>query len=162
MHDQKHQNTPQPRTLLLAGRDGRIHFAAQPAHACLRKHFTGGSRAESLPRELCEWLAETGEHRRPFLRRTDETLLQASLIETDATGVVCLLLEEIPMHRDSAAASERLLTLREEEVISWVRRGKSNQEIALILNVGVNTVKKHLQNIYVKLGVNNRTAAAGF
>ena len=84
------------------------------------------------------------------------------MIETDATGVVCLLLEEIPMHRDFAAASERLLTLREEEVISWVRRGKSNQEIALILNVGVNTVKKHLQNIYVKLGVNNRTAAAGF
>ena len=66
------------------------------------------------------------------------------------------------MHRGSPTAGQRSLTSREEEVLSWVRRGKSNQEIALILNVGVNTVKKHLQNIYVKLGVNNRTAAAGF
>ena len=148
--------------MLLAGRDGHIHFAAKPAHACLKKHFTGGSPAESLPPELCHWLNDTAEQRRPFLRRTDETLLQASVVEADAEGVVCLLLEEIPMHRGSAPAGHRSLTTREEEVLSWVRRGKSNQEIALILNVGVNTVKKHLQNIYVKLGVNNRTAAAGF
>jgi DNA-binding NarL/FixJ family response regulator len=52
------------------------------------------------------------------------------------------------------------LTPREAEVLFWVARGKTNDEIATILGIGLTTVKKHLESTYSKLGVENRTAAA--
>jgi DNA-binding NarL/FixJ family response regulator len=52
------------------------------------------------------------------------------------------------------------LTPREAEVLFWVARGKTNDEIAIVLGVGRTTVKKHLESTFVKLGVENRTAAA--
>lgn len=52
------------------------------------------------------------------------------------------------------------LTPREAEVLSWVAQGKSNPEIATILGIGLTTVKKHLEAIFAKLGVENRTSAA--
>jgi DNA-binding CsgD family transcriptional regulator len=51
------------------------------------------------------------------------------------------------------------LTSREREVLSWVAQAKSNAEIAVILGLSVLTVGKHLENIFAKLGVENRTAA---
>lgn len=54
------------------------------------------------------------------------------------------------------------LTLREAEVLHWVVQGKSNAEIGIILNIAVDTVKKHIYRVYQKLGVENRTAAAMF
>ena len=55
-----------------------------------------------------------------------------------------------------------LLTLREREVLGWLARGKSNAEIGAILGISSATVGKHLEHIYPKLGVENRTAAASF
>ena len=54
------------------------------------------------------------------------------------------------------------LTPREREILHWVGAGKSNAQIAAILGLSVRTVQKHLENSYVKLGVENRTAAAMF
>jgi DNA-binding CsgD family transcriptional regulator len=53
----------------------------------------------------------------------------------------------------------RLLTLREREVLRWLARGKSNTEIGAILGISSATVGKHLEHIHPKLGVENRTAA---
>jgi DNA-binding CsgD family transcriptional regulator len=51
------------------------------------------------------------------------------------------------------------LTARERDVLSWVARGKTNAEIAQLLWLAPSTVRKHLENVYAKLGVNTRTAA---
>jgi Response regulator containing a CheY-like receiver domain and an HTH DNA-binding domain len=51
------------------------------------------------------------------------------------------------------------LTPREAEILFWVSQGKTNPEICTILEMKLFTVKKHLENIYAKLGVENRTAA---
>ena len=51
------------------------------------------------------------------------------------------------------------LTPREAEILFWITQGKSNPEIAIILTMQLVTVKKHVQNILQKLGVENRTAA---
>ena len=56
----------------------------------------------------------------------------------------------------------RLLTLREREVLHWLARGKTNSQIGVILGISAATVGKHLEHIYPKLGVENRTAAASF
>lgn len=53
------------------------------------------------------------------------------------------------------------ITKRESEVLFWLANGKSNKEIAEILSMGVRTVNKHLEQVFPKLGVENRTAAAG-
>lgn len=53
------------------------------------------------------------------------------------------------------------LSEREAEVLELVAQGLTNTQIAQRLNVSDNTVKFHLQNIYQKLGVGNRTEAAG-
>jgi DNA-binding NarL/FixJ family response regulator len=61
----------------------------------------------------------------------------------------------------SSAPLEGLgLTAREAEVLLWVAQGKSNPEIGSILGTAENTVKKHLQHIFEKVGVDNRNAAA--
>jgi len=52
------------------------------------------------------------------------------------------------------------LTPREYEIMSHVGSGKTNKEIARILWLSPNTVRKHLENVFEKLGVSNRTAAA--
>jgi DNA-binding CsgD family transcriptional regulator len=51
------------------------------------------------------------------------------------------------------------LTRREREILGWVERGKTNAEIAQILWISPETVRKHLENAYEKLGVHTRTAA---
>ena len=52
------------------------------------------------------------------------------------------------------------LTPREAEVLLWVAQGKSNGEIAIICGMAEKTVKRHLGNVFEKLGVENRNAAA--
>ncbi len=52
------------------------------------------------------------------------------------------------------------VTRREAEVLIWLSKGKSNQDIAQILSLSPRTVNKHLEQVYKKLGVENRTSAA--
>lgn len=54
-----------------------------------------------------------------------------------------------------------LLTLREQEILSWAYIGKSNIEIGMILKISPLTVKNHMQKIFRKLNVLNRTQAVG-
>jgi DNA-binding CsgD family transcriptional regulator len=61
---------------------------------------------------------------------------------------------------DSASSPPVPLTVREREVVAMVSAGKTNAEIATELWVTPATVKKHLENVYLKLGVGSRAAAA--
>ena len=51
------------------------------------------------------------------------------------------------------------LTRRECEVLQWVATGKTDKDVAALLECSPRTVHKHLQRIYAKLGVETRTAA---
>jgi DNA-binding response OmpR family regulator/DNA-binding CsgD family transcriptional regulator len=52
------------------------------------------------------------------------------------------------------------LTPREADVLLWTARGKSNKDMSEILNISARTVNKHLDHIFIKLGVENRASAA--
>lgn len=52
------------------------------------------------------------------------------------------------------------ITPREAEVLLWVAQGKSNADVAAILSMSEKTVKQHMGNIFSKLGLENRNAAA--
>ena len=52
------------------------------------------------------------------------------------------------------------LTSREAEVLLWISRGKQNREVGEILSISPRTVNKHLEQIFQKIGVENRASAA--
>ena len=60
---------------------------------------------------------------------------------------------------EQALKQHFLLTTREADVLAWIARGKSNRDIGEILGLSPRTVNKHLEQIYVKLGVENRASA---
>ena len=62
-------------------------------------------------------------------------------------------------HPATQGTAYELLTQRELEVIRLAAGGRSNQEIALELHLSINTVKRHLNNIFMKLGASTRTQA---
>lgn len=52
------------------------------------------------------------------------------------------------------------LTQRESEVLYWLTLGKTNRDISTILSLSARTVNKHLEQVFQKMGVDNRTSAA--
>ena len=65
-----------------------------------------------------------------------------------------------PLWHVGRALDGRSLTPRESDVLAWLAKGKTNRDIGEILGVSPRTVNKHLEHIYVKLGVETRSAAA--
>ena len=128
--------------VILLGSDREIEFASAPARRLLGEFFQDG-RSARLPHGLDEWL-EAGA-REPLVRQRGPRRLS---IERSGDA---LLLE--------VQQAEVLLTRREREVLSWVARGKTNAEVARLLWLAPSTVRKHLENVYAKLGVSTRTAA---
>ena len=62
----------------------------------------------------------------------------------------------------SAAVTDRPLSPREAEVIMLMASGQANKEIASTLHVSVHTVERHVANIFVKIGVRNRSEATAW
>ena len=131
-----------PRGLIVLAPDGHIEFASPPARRLIREHFGAPPEGE-LPPALAQWL-ESGS---PTLTRQ----LADRRLTVDRSGDR-LLLEETHV--------ELPLTPREHQILAWVARGKTNREIAEILGIAPTTVRRHLENIYAKLGVRTRTADA--
>jgi DNA-binding CsgD family transcriptional regulator len=139
-----HESTEAPVVLLEA--DDRIAFVTTAASQLLDRYF--GERGTRLPDSLTSWLRErrrraTGE---PFRIDADGLSLVVELVEG------ALLLEE--------KGSTPRLTAREREILDLVAEGRTNSEIAERLWLSSGTVRKHLDNVYAKLGVHTRTAAA--
>lgn len=65
----------------------------------------------------------------------------------------------VPLAPAQVAPDAEGLTPREKEVLHWLAHGKTDAEIAALLGLSPRTVHKHLEHIYIKLGVETRTAA---
>jgi DNA-binding CsgD family transcriptional regulator len=137
------ESTPETelRGIVLLGARGEVEFAAPPASRLLADFF--GECGGRLPPEVARWL-DSGST--ALKRRRDEREL------TIERSNGALVLQERRVEVE--------LTAREREILAWVARGKTNPEIAELLWLAPSTVRKHLENIYAKLGVNTRTAAA--
>ncbi len=121
-----------------------------------------------LPTNIQEWLRRRG---RGDVKSAGESIglesqssplkLQLSYVGQVAPGEILLRLLEAEFENDDLVLKRKLsLTQRESEVLMWIARGKSNRDIAEILNLSPRTVNKHLELIYSKLGVENRASAA--
>ena len=87
--------------------------------------------------------------------------LEISVLSRIGPDELLFRLAEVGMRGDEQLLQRALaLTTREAEVLLWISRGKSNREIGEILSISPRTVNKHLEQVFVKLGVENRAAAA--
>jgi len=83
-----------------------------------------------------------------FYERQQEDMHLLSIVKTKQDKSPIDLQQALPV------------TKRESEVLYWVSYGKTSWEISQILTMSPRTVNKHLEQIYKKLGVENRTSAA--
>ncbi|BBP79608.1 MULTISPECIES: response regulator transcription factor [Pseudomonas] len=109
----------------------------------------GGSDYVTKPIQIDEVLARVAAH-----LRTSRTLLSA---RAASQPVAALSLNDEPASKVLSARFQ--LTGREVEVLRWVACGKTNRDIGTILDLSPRTVNKHLEHVYIKLGVETRTAA---
>jgi DNA-binding NarL/FixJ family response regulator len=70
------------------------------------------------------------------------------------------LAEIIQGAEERLLASRHGLTDREAEVLLWISRGKANRQISEILGISPRTVNKHLEQVFEKMGIENRASAA--
>jgi DNA-binding CsgD family transcriptional regulator len=154
--------------LVLLTRAGHVQWLTERGRNWLDVYFnTRSTPDESLPDDLLRWV------RRQCQQFSGETLgspLQPLEIERgnrrltvrlnqSSPGELKLLLNETRTGIVPEALQRLGLTHREAEVLGWLVGGKSNPEIALILGMSPRTAEKHLENIFSKLGVENRFAA---
>ena len=93
-------------------------------------------------------------------RFTDRDLAPIQSYHRVLNGLVPFYRGAAPTNRAETQSPLDALTAREREILHWVRGGKRDPEIGMILGISQRTVQNHLANIYRKLGVETRTAAA--
>jgi len=151
------------RAAIVLTRHGRVRLISTVADQLFAKYF-GSRRTGGLPDCIKSWM----EHQYSLLasmkppvplivNREKERLIVRML--SDCDQVLLHLTEQVTAICPQALQAQGLTT-REAEVLAWVARGKTNSEVATILSVRLRTVKKHMERIFQKLGVESRTAAA--
>ena len=148
--------TPLARDLLMRYYGTSAPQTPEPVLAWLRSHMADAGRQIEPPRLA----VEMGSRRLTF-RLHQQT---GDGAESDGSGKGDWLIVMREISDDAVVEAMSLsfkLTAREAEVLYWVVKGKTNRDIGDILGSSPATVKKHLERVYAKLGVETRTAAAG-
>ena len=149
--------------------EGEVNFMTQRGEQLLSQYFKQKT-PNSLPESLQYWfkhqislLTSNGKVPSSCLPLHIEQAGKQLLLRLtwDLIGEqYLLLLEEQELQSFSISSLELLgLTKREAEVLFWVAKDKSNAGIARVLGCCEGTVRKHLEHIHGKLGVQTRTAA---
>jgi DNA-binding response OmpR family regulator/DNA-binding CsgD family transcriptional regulator len=154
------------RFLLATDLHGRLLWSTPKAKELLSELFPAPQDSSAaLPSAVVERLMR--------LRQEGSTAPRRSIIDVGSRRLEISVLSRIGpdellfrLTELNAAAEEQVLqqalqlTSRESEVLLWISRGKANREIGEILTISPRTVNKHLEQIFVKLGVENRASAA--
>ena len=154
------------RYLLAVNRQGKLMWATPQAQKLLADSLgPAGSDEMVLPEALQQWLEQAqvgkGVSKAAAATFPDHPTLRLHYVGNAGPNEFLLRLAKDAGHNFPAEFSSELgLTTREGEVLAWLSKGKTNRDIAQILGLSPRTVDKHLEQIYAKLGVENRTAAA--
>ncbi|MGJ7501540.1 response regulator transcription factor [Variovorax sp. ZT5P49] len=134
----------------------RLLEQLESGHSPVRHRVSGGS---SNGLRTTHRVAARALGRREFRRATQQADYYRRVGLEHAVAVAFLYRlacrAEAPLPEAPAAG----LTPREGDVMHWLSCGKTDAEIAALLEISPRTVHKHLEHVYVKLGVETRTAA---
>lgn len=151
--------------------DGSVKLMTEESDKLISKYFPHSFyQKNSLPTIINNWLQKTINNlsiddnlSKPItplrIIQNNHVLIVRLSIDPNYDQYLLILEEQEPLNLSSAKLQEIGLTNREAEILHWMIRDKSNQEISQILNLSHRTVQKHCENIYSKLGVNNRAAS---
>jgi DNA-binding response OmpR family regulator len=154
------------RFLLATDQTGRLLWCTPKAKQLLSELFPttlAQGQGASLPPAVLEQLKQL---RQPAARASarlevGNRRIELSFLSSIGPEELLFRLAEVTAGGDEQLLQQTLqLTSREAEVLLWISRGKSNREIGEILNISPRTVNKHLEQVFVKLGVENRASAA--
>ncbi len=158
------------RFLIAVTADGEVLWSTPQAAALLRT--AGGALPARVGGALQAWAATRRLNPADFTPgRCVATLAQEGVqdgktlefhfVGQFGTNEILLRVVSASAGSEQMLLRERLgLTVREAEVLLWISRGKSNRDIGEILGLKPATVTKYLEQIYIKLGVENRASAA--
>ena len=148
------------RYLLSVTRDGQVLWSTPQATRLLE----GNGAVTPMPASIVAWLEEcmrgqgAGVEFNLLPDRVGERRLRVTFLGEVSHNEILLRLT--PGMTDEMALSGSLsITRREAEVLLWLSRGKSNRDIAAILDLSPRTVNKHLEQIFAKLEIDNRSSA---
>jgi DNA-binding CsgD family transcriptional regulator len=151
----------QGRGVLVVQSGGRLMAATPTAERFLSNHL--GVRAQvgqRLPRRLAALADAAATRAHPVMLPGQGANLYASLLDEPRSALRVIVIDE-RADNDAAPLAAAGLTNRETNVLRLLAAGHSNAEIASELGgASIRTVHKHLEHIYAKLGVHDRTAAA--
>jgi DNA-binding NarL/FixJ family response regulator len=154
------------RYLLAVNNAGRLLWATPQAQKLLSDTLAGADDDFALPDPMPQWLDQVQKGKSAAKTATitsfpgNEQLRLQYMGKLGPNEFLLRLAKDTSGDMPAEFSSEFGLTTRESEVLSWLSKGKSNRDIAQILGLSPRTVDKHLEQIYSKLGVENRTAAA--
>ena len=150
---------------------GRAVWQTPLARKLLQDYFgdmpASPAASALVPAELLEWLhtqsalAAQGQDAKPLAKVNGARQLVLTLQNKTSDDDWLIVMREVSDRAVIEAIMQSFkLTMREAEVLYWVTKGKTNRDIGDILGSSPATVKKHLEHVYEKLGVETRTAAA--
>jgi DNA-binding response OmpR family regulator len=110
-------------------------------------------------KHLTDWLLTANSGYNLEIQQGQSTLV-LTYTESSSEGSHLIKFKSHDLKLETQTLKLKLkITRREADVLIWVAKGKTDWEIAQILSISERTVNKHLEQIYRKLGVNNRTSA---
>ena len=146
--------------LLIANTCGEILFVTRKTRVILQAFFAEMSD-DLIPNEIRTWLTKGDTSEPLVIRHSEKGEIEIHNFPLSPSGSLSLMRIEHRLVQQGPKALLALgLTAREAEVLYWITEGKTNPEIAIILDAYLDTVKKHAANLYAKLGVPTRTSAA--
>ncbi len=155
--------------VIIVTTEGQVQFMTQRGEQLLSQYFDQ-KNSDSLPESLQHWFkheilslpsdSQVSCFCLPLQIEKKGKQLLIRLIANLIGEQYLMLLEEQQMRSFSISSLELLgLTKREAEVLFWIAKDKTNAGIAKVLGCCEGTVRKHLEHIHQKLGVQTRTAA---
>ncbi|CDZ50732.1 MULTISPECIES: response regulator transcription factor [Neorhizobium] len=154
------------RHLLAVKASGAIHWSTPQATRLINAATNSDDGLDIVSRRISTWMAERDKP--GFARdaafalvQNGQASLQFSFLGAIGADEHLFRLTAANKRPDDEVLRQHFpVTQRESEVLLWIAKGKSNRDIGDILGLSARTVNKHLEQIYVKLGVENRASAA--
>lgn len=147
------------RSLLAIDAAGGLLWSTPRTKVILKHHFSEAAAFAMLTAALLGRV-ESGEGSAFFHPVADGRLEFNLLTRSGPDEWLFRIAELADGAEERTLAARHRLTVREAEVLLWISRGKANREIGEILGISPRTVNKHLERVFEKMGIENRTSAA--
>lgn len=142
--------------------EGRLSWATPHVHELIEE-ISGKNKTPwaTIAQALADWLPTINTNQKASLKITTFKQPLDVFYQRQQNDLHLLKIIEAKIEKSPLDLQKNLpVTKRESEVLYWISYGKTSWEISQILEMSPRTVNKHLEQIYKKLGVDNRTSAA--